>query len=90
MAKAPVRSLNTKEYDELVSFLRELRQECGVSQEQLGKLLDQSDTYVYKVETKDRRLDIVELVLIAEALNLAPDLVLKRFIDRIRPRRADQ
>lgn len=87
MAKLPVRSLNTKEYDELIALLKELRLEAGISQDQLGKRLDQSDTYIYKVETKERRLDVVELVLISEALGLAPDLVLKRFIERIRPSR---
>ena len=85
MAKSPVRSLNTVEYDELIALLREVREQAGVGQADLCTRLGQSDTYVYKIETKERRLDVVELVFIVEALGLSAESFLSRFAERIRP-----
>lgn len=80
--KKPVASLNTSEYDDLLAVLRAARQEKGVSQEKLSALLDQSVNYVFKIEQKERRIDVVEFAQLARALGIDPEELFRRFIKR--------
>ncbi len=57
-----------------VRFLRELRrarEERGISQSDLAKAMGEHQTYVSKVETGVRRLDVVELQRWLSALQLS-------------------
>jgi len=81
--KRPVASLNTREYDELIALLKEVRREKGVSQEQLSELLGQSVNFVLKIEHKDRRIDVVEFYNLIRALGVDPCEVFNRFAARL-------
>ncbi len=49
-------------YEEaLLGLLREIRQEAGLSGPQIQKALSRPNSYVAKVESGDKRLDILEL-----------------------------
>ncbi len=52
----------------LALLLREVRKEAGISQKELVGRLDCYHSYVSKYELGERRLDIVELRRICEAL----------------------
>nr|WP_302479650.1 helix-turn-helix transcriptional regulator [Ruegeria arenilitoris] len=51
-----------------MSELIRLRQEAGLSQAGLAKLLGKPPSYVGKFELAERRLDIVETIVIFKAL----------------------
>lgn len=85
MAQRPVASLNTSDYDELISFLKQIRKEKGVSQEELSKRLGQSENFILKIEHKDRRIDLVEFILVVEALGYQPGETIIRLIQKLRP-----
>lgn len=55
------KSIYTQEYEVLLDLLRTLREKRGVTQTELGELLDQSQSYVSKIERGDRRLDVIQL-----------------------------
>lgn len=49
-------------------YLKDIRKESGLSQEELAKRLDRPQSYVSKYERGERKLDFVETVEICEAL----------------------
>ena len=56
-----------------------MRLEAGLTQEQLAKKLRQSQTYVSKSESGERRLDLVEWLAFCKACRQDP----KKFLDRL-------
>lgn len=51
-------------------MLRKLREDAGLGQEDLGKLLGKTQSFVSKCESGDRRLDVIELQEFCRALNI--------------------
>ena len=49
------------EYREFLRRLRLARLEAGLTQKQVAKLLNKSQSYVSKCESGERRVDVVEL-----------------------------
>ena len=63
-------SLHTTRYRFLRDFLAQARKSQGLSQEALAEKLGRLQTFVSKYERGERRLDVVELLDVAEALGL--------------------
>lgn len=59
-------------YGAAIAFLIRARTEAGVSQRDLADRLGKHRSFVTKVESRERRLDIVEFVAICRALGLEP------------------
>jgi transcriptional regulator with XRE-family HTH domain len=66
------------EYQRLYATLRQLREERDLTQAQLGQLLGLTQRKVSLFESGDRRLDVIELVRIAEALEVGLIEILDR------------
>jgi len=64
------------QYIEFISLLRKARKAKRVSQAELGVLLGKPQTFVSKVETCERRLDLVETAEWCVALGISLDDVL--------------
>lgn len=80
--KSSVASLNTNEYDALISVLIEARKGNGIGQEGLSKKLGQGRNFIQKIEYKERRIDVVEFLQIANALGTDPIDLFTRFVKR--------
>lgn len=65
-----MKSTYSNRYDAFLARLRALRKDAGVSQIELAKRLEKTQSYISKVEQSQRRLDLVELVEWLEALQL--------------------
>lgn len=72
------KSIYSAEYQRLCAVLRELRQEAGLTQVQVATRLDMPQSFVSKYESGERRLDVVELGHVAEALGVTVQRVLER------------
>jgi transcriptional regulator with XRE-family HTH domain len=83
VATHSVASVGTKEYDELLRLLRETREALPISQELLSKKLGKARTYIEKIETGKRRVDVIELFAIATAMNQQPISFLQELHNRI-------
>lgn len=63
-------------YRALIGRLVEARRAAGLSQDALAKLLQRHQQFVSRYETGERRLDVVEFMDIARALNLDPGILI--------------
>jgi transcriptional regulator with XRE-family HTH domain len=63
---------------QLGRYLRDLRQEAGLTQVHVAGLLDVPQSFVSKYESGERRLDVIELGHVARALGTTVRDVLER------------
>jgi transcriptional regulator with XRE-family HTH domain len=56
-----VKAIYSKEHRSLVEKLRKARKEKGLDQSKVANLLGYSQSYVSKIESGQRRIDIVQL-----------------------------
>lgn len=55
------KSIYSKEYSNLVEKLKKARIDAGLDQNDVAKLLHRTQSYVSKIESGQRRLDIIQL-----------------------------
>ena len=67
-----------KHYKELIKILVEARKSKGVTQVELGKRIGKRQTFVSKFELCERRLDILEFVIICKAIGVSPNTIIKK------------
>ncbi|PNK61524.1 helix-turn-helix domain-containing protein [Psychrobacter sp. FDAARGOS_221] len=72
------KSIHSSEHEFLRRLLKERREQLGLSQRALGKRMDVIYSFIGKVETGDRRLDVIEFVEYCKALNLDASDVIKQ------------
>ena len=65
------KSIHSHLYHQVIGRLRSKREMGGVTQAQLAELLKVNQAFVSKVETCERRLDIIELHQICKVLNIS-------------------
>ncbi len=61
----------TSEQQRLQELLRQIRMDAGLKQTDLAERLGQSQSFVSKYESGERRLDLLELRQICEALGMS-------------------
>ncbi|OLR89538.1 helix-turn-helix domain-containing protein [Actinokineospora bangkokensis] len=69
------KSIYSAEYQQLCQLLRRLRLEAGLTQVQVAERLGEPQSFVSKYESGERRLDVVELRYVAEAVGSTIDEV---------------
>lgn len=73
-----MKSIHNKAYQHLLRLLRSKRIEKGVTQEELASRLGVGQGIVSKIETHERRLDLIELREICFALGISfPEFVME-------------
>ena len=55
------KSLYSNEHKKIVEQLKKARQEAGLDQKVVAKLLGKTQSYVSKIESGQRRVDVVQL-----------------------------
>ena len=64
------KSIHSEEYEVFVRLLRDARKMRRFTQTDLAEKLDRPQSFVSKIETGERRLDLVEFLFVAKALRL--------------------
>ncbi|MCP4175460.1 MAG: helix-turn-helix transcriptional regulator [Fuerstiella sp.] len=62
------KSVHTAEYQVVIELLREQRIAAGITQVELAEMLQQTQSFVSKMECGDCRLDIIQLRTVCELL----------------------
>jgi transcriptional regulator with XRE-family HTH domain len=74
------KSLKSPEYARLIAMLVAVRHASGVQQQRLAEKLGKPQSFVAKYEGGERRLDLVEFIAIARALDADPIKLLREFV----------
>jgi transcriptional regulator with XRE-family HTH domain len=69
------KSIWTEEYRQLCVLLQRLRREAGLTQVEVAERLDVPQSFVSKYESGERRLDVIELRHVAEAIETTLDSI---------------
>lgn len=70
-------------YDLVVQTVVALREERGLTQRDLAAKLGKPRSFVSKVETKERRLDVLEFVAVARALETPPERLFANMLAKL-------
>lgn len=65
------KSVISRDYSLFLEHLKNARKKAGVTQEQLARLLGETQSFVSKCERGERRLDIVEVRAFCNALGVS-------------------
>lgn len=71
-----MKSIYTDDYINIISVLRAIRINKNITQAEMAKLLNTTQSFVSKVENRDRRLDVIEMLLWIDALGVSVSDVL--------------
>ncbi|KAA8732685.1 helix-turn-helix transcriptional regulator [Acinetobacter qingfengensis] len=72
-----MKTIYQQRYQILIDCLIAARKQARMTQTQIAHQLGKPQSYIAKIEGKDRKLDIIEYIEICEALNIQPSEVLK-------------
>ena len=70
-------------YRVLPGFLRQMRDEAGLTQREIGKRLNRPQSWVYNCEAANRRVDITEFILWAKACDLDPKKAFNKLLKEL-------
>jgi len=71
------KTIYSKEYRYLVKQLKKARREAGLSQEQVANFLRRTQSYVSKIESSQRKIDIIQLKKFANIYKKSLDFFIK-------------
>jgi transcriptional regulator with XRE-family HTH domain len=80
MGRRVVKTLGTARHEALISLLIQKREAAGLTQAELAKKLGEYQSFVARLESGQRRVDVVEFLDLAEILGFDP----KHALDSIR------
>lgn len=69
------------DYRAVIAALKDARTTAEISQRELARRLGKPPSFVNKIEQLERRMDVLEFIAIAEAMNMRADELLKRVRD---------
>jgi transcriptional regulator with XRE-family HTH domain len=87
MASRPrglIKSLHSKEQLAFRELLIETRRQAGLTQYELAELLKRPQSFIAKYEGGERRLDVVEFIAIARAMNSDPIRIIRALIKQFK------
>jgi len=76
-------SLHSDENKALVAVLVKARKTAEISQTELAERLNKSQQFVSRIESGERRVDLLEFVMIARALKIEPRDLLGRVLRQL-------
>ena len=71
------KTIYTNEHKYIVQQLKKARVEAGLDQEEVAKLLKKTQSYISKIESGQRRIDVVQLKELAKIYKKPIDFFIK-------------
>jgi len=76
-------TLHSIEYTRVVAKLVKMRTDAGMTQRDLARALDRENSFVWRLETGRRRLDVIEFYWVCKALRRDAAVVYRELIEEI-------
>ena len=73
-----VKTLRTERHKALIELLIEKREAAGLTQTELAAKLGEYQSFVARLESGQRRVDVVEFLELAELLNFDPAIAIRQ------------
>lgn len=83
------RTLRSIGHKALISELRSARKRAGFTQARLARLLNQPQSFIAKIENGERRVDVIEVLIILNTMNVPWKRVLARVDQALSVRKGD-
>ena len=78
-----MKSIYSDDYINIISVLRAIRINKNITQAEMAKLLNTTQSFVSKVENRERRLDVIELLSWIDALDVSvSDFLPEKYMSR--------
>ncbi|MBN1392100.1 MAG: helix-turn-helix transcriptional regulator [Sedimentisphaerales bacterium] len=68
-------------YRLIPKFLRDLRIKAGLTQRDIGKIMNKPQSYVHNCEVANRRVDITEFIAWSKACGVSPKTAFTRLLE---------
>jgi transcriptional regulator with XRE-family HTH domain len=78
-----MKSIHDQAYRLLIGMLKEIRKKQKVTQAEMAERIGSDQTYVSKVETMERRIDVIEVRSMCKALGIDFLRFIKDFEERL-------
>ncbi|QDM00049.1 helix-turn-helix transcriptional regulator [Rhodopseudomonas palustris] len=75
-----VKTLGTERHKALIALLVEKREAAGLTQTELAAKLGEYQSFVARLESGQRRVDVVEFLELAELLNFDPAKAIRQIV----------
>ena len=77
------KSIHSPEYERVLAVLVDMRKKTGMTQRDLAKKLGREHSFVWRIETGERRLDVIEFHWVCQALGQDTAAIYKKLIRAI-------
>lgn len=77
-----VKTLGTERHKALIALLVEKREAAGLTQTELAAKLGEYQSFVARLESGQRRVDVVEFLGLAELLHFDPAKAIRQIVGR--------
>ena len=79
-----MKTIHDQRYIEVVALARQARERSGKTQAEIARALGRPQSYVSKVETCERRVDVIELLRLCRAIGITlSEIVPAEFVDTL-------
>lgn len=81
-----VKTLGSDRHIKLVAILIEKREESGLTQTELAAKLGEYQSFVARLESGQRRIDVVEFIQLSEILRFDPAALISKLVGKAEKR----
>ncbi|MGE0184061.1 MAG: helix-turn-helix domain-containing protein [Parvularculaceae bacterium] len=80
IGRAPIlaKTIGSRRHVALIALLKRERVAAGITQTEVAKVLGEHQSFIARLETGQRRVDVVEFRNIAQVLGFDPKIMIKR------------
>lgn len=82
MGRFVVKTLGTERHNALIALLIERREAVGLTQTELAAKLGEYQSFVARLESGQRRVDVVEFLALSELLSFDPSLAIQQILEK--------
>ncbi len=78
-----IKSVHSREHQAFCRLMIDARKKAGLTQQEVAQRLKRSQSFVARYEGGERRIDVVEFLTVAKALDADPVRLLKQLIKQL-------